>query len=99
MFKLFKKRSDVIGSINISQEGILIESKRIHISGKTTFDNDSIPDSAMSRMLMDRINELENEVKYLSDVTMEQQVVYDTRKALETAEQARDYALKALDKR
>ncbi|TWW13611.1 hypothetical protein LABALGNA3A7_05340 [Dellaglioa algida] len=63
------KSKNAISSINISQEGMLIESKRIHISGETMFDNNSIPDNAMSRELLHRINELENEVEYLLRVT------------------------------
>ena len=60
---------NVIGSINISSEGILIDGKKIHVTGKTTFDNNSISDNAMSHELLRRINELENAVKYLLRVT------------------------------
>lgn len=67
---------NVIGSINISSEGILIEGKKIHITGNTTFDNNSIPDDAISRELLDKINGLEKAVKYLLDVTKVQQDAY-----------------------
>lgn len=54
----------------------LIGGKKIHVTGKTTFDNNSISDNAMSHELLDKINGLEKAVKYLLDVTKVQQDAY-----------------------
>lgn len=49
------KAGDVINQINISPEGILIDGKKVHITGQTTIDNAVIKDAMIEDIKADKI--------------------------------------------
>ncbi|WHQ78073.1 gp58-like family protein [Latilactobacillus curvatus] len=49
------KAGDVVNQINISPEGILIDGKKVHITGQTTIDNAVIKDAMIADIKADKI--------------------------------------------
>lgn len=49
------KQNDVINQINISTEGILIDGKKVHITGQTTIDNAVIKDAMIDSMTANKL--------------------------------------------
>lgn len=49
------KKGDVINQINVSTEGILIDGKKVHITGQTTIDNAVIKDAMIDSMTADKL--------------------------------------------
>ena len=49
------KQNDVINQINISTEGILIDGKKVHITGQTTIDNAVIKDAMIQSMTANKL--------------------------------------------
>ncbi|WP_436644898.1 gp58-like family protein [Latilactobacillus sakei] len=49
------KAGDVINQINISPEGILIDGKKVHITGQTSIDNAVIKDAMIANVKADKI--------------------------------------------
>ncbi len=48
-------KNDVINQINISTEGILIDGKKVHITGQTTIDNAVIKDAMIQSMTANKL--------------------------------------------
>lgn len=44
------KKDDVINSVNVSTEGVLIDGKKVHITGRTTIDNAVIKDAMIANL-------------------------------------------------
>ncbi|WP_241653722.1 gp58-like family protein [Latilactobacillus curvatus] len=49
------QKGDVVNQINISPEGILIDGKKVHITGQTTIDNAVIKDAMIANVTADKI--------------------------------------------
>lgn len=49
------QKGDVVNQINISPEGILIDGKKVHITGQTTIDNAVIKDAMIADIKADKI--------------------------------------------
>ncbi|MCM6843953.1 gp58-like family protein [Latilactobacillus curvatus] len=49
------KAGDVVNQINISPEGILIDGKKVHITGQTSIDNAVIKDAMIANVTADKI--------------------------------------------
>ncbi|APB37987.1 hypothetical protein [Heyndrickxia coagulans] len=49
------QKGDVINQINVSTEGILIDGKKVHITGRTTIDNAVIKDAMIQSMTANKL--------------------------------------------
>lgn len=49
------QKNDVVNQINVSSEGILIDGKKVHITGQTSIDNAVIKDAMIANVTADKI--------------------------------------------